>query len=139
MAKKKTSLPIKATIKQKRLAKLVSDNIRKGAKSKPLGSLMVEAGYSESTSKRPSEIVKSSGFISILEAAGCSDELIAKQLNRGLNKNGESFVAYKIRDMSIGRLLVLKKHTNTFGDEAIEALRDFVKISLPPIDKLPED
>lgn len=130
---------IKATIKQKRLAKAISDNLRNPGKPKPLGKLMREAGYSKSQSEKPKDIVSSKGFIAILEAAGCTDALLAKQLKRGLAKEGETYYDYMIRDKYIGRLLVLKKHTNSFGDEAIEALKDFVKISLPAVDPLPND
>lgn len=133
MVKKK----IRATLKQKKLAKAVIDNIRKPTKAKSLGKLMKEAGYSDSQSKHPSTITQSKGFIAILEEAGCTDELIAKQLHRALNKNGEDYYDYVIRDRSIGRLLVLKKHTNSFGEEAVDALKQLVQVALPPIDPLP--
>ncbi len=125
------------TIKQQKLVKAISENIRKNGKPKPLGKLMRESGYSKSQSEKPKAIVQSKGFIAILEAAGCSDEQIARELNRALAKEGETYNDYMIRDKAIGRLLVLKKHTSTFGDEAVEALKDLVQIALPPIDPLP--
>lgn len=138
MRKKKSTRKVNPTARQKHLAKNVIDNLRKPTK-KPIGKMMIEAGYSKSQSTHPKEVLESKGFIAILEAAGCTDEMIAKQLKRGLVKKGETYYDYVIRDRAVGRLLVLKKHTNTFGDEAIEALKDFVQIHLPPIDPLPKD
>ena len=125
------------TIKQQRLVKAISENIGKKGKPKPLGKLMLEAGYSKSQSESPEKITHSKGFIELLEAAGCSDEQIAAQIKRGLMKKGETYNDYMIRDKAIGRLLVLKKHTNPLGDEAAENLKSFVQIYLPPIDPLP--
>lgn len=132
MVKKK----IRATHRQKILAKKVIENMSKGAK-KSMGKIIRESGYSESKSKHPKDVMEGKGFIAVLEAAGCTDDQIAKQLKRGLLKKGEGYYDYVIRDRAVGRLLVLKKHTNTFGDEAIDALKDFVQICLPPIDKKP--
>ena len=127
------------TLKQRKLANLIVKNLGNTTKTKPMGRLMREAGYAESISKDPKQVIESKGFIAILEKVGCTDQAIAKQLKRSLFKKGEGYYDYLIRDKGIGRLLVLKKHTNTFGDEAIEALKDFVHISLPAIDPLPKE
>lgn len=48
-----------ATPKQEKLIKLISENLRNTEGTKTLGELMLEAGYSESQSKSPSQIIGS--------------------------------------------------------------------------------
>ena len=73
-----------ATNKQKKLLKKISENLGNQA-SKPIGTMMREVGYSESTSKTPSRVTQSKGFVELLEKAGISDSKIAKRLNEGLD------------------------------------------------------
>lgn len=55
-----------ATPKQIKAAKKISENIRND-KPKPMGEVLQDAGYAESTSKRPSQVTTSKGFTELLE------------------------------------------------------------------------
>lgn len=133
MVKSKIKKPIKATPKQKKLVKLVAENVRK-AKPKPMGKLMLEAGYSESQSKQPGDIVKSKGFIDLLNAAGATDEKLARKINEGLDLPVKHINSPRFIEMTAK----FKKLINPLGDEAIEALKGLVQINLPPVDPLPK-
>ena len=75
-----------ATVKQKKLAKKLSENISaNGKRTKSMGKMMLESGYSHSTSHRPSQVLKSNTFIKLLGKAGISDKLLAKKLMEGIN------------------------------------------------------
>lgn len=47
------------TLRQQKLAQKILENTGKSAKGKPMGKLMVEAGYSPETAKNPHQILKS--------------------------------------------------------------------------------
>lgn len=129
---KKIKKPIKATPKQKKLAKLVSENVGK-QKPEPIGKLMREAGYSKSRSETPAPVIQSKGFIAILEAAGVTDDKIARKINEGIELPARHVNSPRFIDMS----LKLKKHLNPLGDEAAEAFKTLTQIFLPERDKLP--
>lgn len=65
-----------ATPKQIKASKKISENIR-NPKPKPLGKVLKEAGYAESTSKRPSQVVESKGFTELMEEMLPDDEVLA--------------------------------------------------------------
>lgn len=71
------------TPKQAKVSKLLSENIR-ADNPRPLKDILKEAGYADSTTKRPSQVIKSTGFQAILEAAGVTDDILAETLNDGL-------------------------------------------------------
>jgi len=74
-----------ATIRQKELAKRISENIRKdGQKAKSIGWLMIEAGYSKSTSFRSTQVTRSKGFQEVLEEGGISDAKLCEVIKKGL-------------------------------------------------------
>ena len=76
----KTEKPVKIkepTKKQKRLAKLMSENIReKVEEQKPMGELMVNAGYSLLTSTKPNKITKSETFQALLDRLMPEDRVV---------------------------------------------------------------
>lgn len=129
-------MPIKKkspTQKQKKLVKAISENLRTKGKTKPLGKLMRESGYSKSQSEKPKDIVESKGFIACLEAAGISDDLIAGKIKEGLALKASHVNTPRYIDMT----LKLKKHLNPLGEEAAEAFKNLVQIFIPERDKLP--
>lgn len=69
---------------QKKLVKGISDNLR-NPDTKPMGELMRDAGYSESTSKAPTRTTQSKSFQEILKKAGITENKLAKRLNEGLD------------------------------------------------------
>lgn len=96
------------TTRQKKLAKRLSENIRKdGKKIKPIGKIMREVGYSESASKRPNIATKGKGFIDLLEKSGVSDRLLAKKLKEGLDATKPISCNVYIKDLA-GNELELK-------------------------------
>lgn len=126
-----------ATLKQKKLVKKISENLRKPGKTKPMGKLMREAGYSKSQSEHPKSIVTSKSFIDLLDQAGATDEVMAAQLTRGIKKKGEKYFDYIVRHKYLESGLKLKKHLNPLGEEAKEAFAQFIQIALPPRKPLP--
>lgn len=120
-----------ATLKQKKLASKIVENMRKDKKAKPLKTLMKEVGYSDSQSTHPQQILKSKGFIKILEDAGVTDEKIAAKIQEGLDLRVTHANSPRFIDMS----LKLKKHLNPLGEAGNEALGLLVRINLPPRDE----
>jgi len=76
----KTEKPInikEPTKKQKKLAELVVANIGKDGKEiKPLGELVVEAGYSMLSANRPTQITKSETFQALLDRLMPEDRVV---------------------------------------------------------------
>jgi hypothetical protein len=69
-----------ATIKQERLKKLISENI-----SNSKAELLKKAGYSESVSKRPSQVFKSNTIQALIKKAdniGITDELCLEAIKK---------------------------------------------------------
>jgi len=75
------------THKQKRLAELVVENRRHDNKPKPMGELVREAGYSEATVIKPSEITESKGFRQAMIDIGADESKLASVFNSGLDAN----------------------------------------------------
>lgn len=74
------------TTKQKRLVKKISENIgNEGNKSKTMGTMMLESGYTKSTSKNALQITKSEGFQKLLAKTGITDRSLTIKLREGLN------------------------------------------------------
>jgi len=74
-----------ATLKQKKLAVKIVENLRKGNKSKPLGTLMREVGYSKAQSTHPKMIINTKGFMALLEDAGVTDDKLSRKIREGLD------------------------------------------------------
>lgn len=70
-----------ATIKQKRFAAKVLENVRGVEGPKSLEKIAKESGYAETISKQPSRIMKSRGVLKIFERAGITPQSIAEQWN----------------------------------------------------------
>jgi|SRR3990167_7351484 len=68
------------TLKQQLVANKLSENI-----GKPLGQIMLEAGYSQSTSKTPARLTKSKSWPELLEK-GLPDKKLLKRHNELLDK-----------------------------------------------------
>ena len=73
------------TIKQKLVAKKLSENL-----GKPLGKIMLEAGYSISTAKTPKNLTKSKAWPDLMEK-NFPDNFLARQHKKLLNK--KEFIA----------------------------------------------
>ena len=74
------------TTKQKRLVRKISENIgNKGKKSKKMGTMMLESGYTNSTSKNAVQITRSEGFQKLLAKTGITDKSLTIKLQEGLN------------------------------------------------------
>lgn len=71
------------TPKQYKAAKLISLNVSSD-KPRALKEILKEAGYSDSMSEKPKQIIQSKGFQDILEEAGITDDILAETLNDGL-------------------------------------------------------
>ena len=71
-------MKIRPTPKQKKLATLLLENIRK-PKPDPVGKVMLEAGYSQGMSIQPSKVLNSLGFQTLLDKWG-SEEWILENL-----------------------------------------------------------
>lgn len=50
-----------STLRQKIVARKISENLR-NKKMKPMGKILLESGYAENSSKRPSDVTNSAGF-----------------------------------------------------------------------------
>ena len=74
-----------STIKQQLTAKILSENIKK-----PVGQAMLEAGYSLSSSKRPTQLTKSKTWPTLMEKY-FPDSLLSKQHKKLLVK--KEFIA----------------------------------------------
>lgn len=70
-------MPRKPTLKQKKVAEIISENI-----GKPLGQAMREAGYSKSTSETPTLLTNSKGWQELLSEI--PDDLLKQTLLEGL-------------------------------------------------------
>lgn len=69
-----------ATIKQRVAAKKITENLRKPkGKRKTLQKIMIESGYSENTSKRPTDLTKSKSFIELLDEMIPNDMVVETQ------------------------------------------------------------
>jgi len=55
------------TARQIKAAKAISENIRNKGKTKPLGEILKDAGYSEETSKKPKLVTESLGFKELID------------------------------------------------------------------------
>lgn len=113
---------IMATIKQRKAAKLIAENIQ-SVDPKTMGEILREAGYSQVSSEQPSHIINSKTFKDELEKAGISDEVLSNVLKEGLSatravvmgaKSEESFVDiqpdYAIRHKYLETALKVKGH-----------------------------
>ena len=118
-SKSKKPLPIrKPSAKQKRLLELITEN---HSTPKPMGKLMIEAGYSPQTAVVPSQITESPSFIQLMNQSGLTDEKINQRLNEALDANrvdsikGESYQTdipdHSIRLKAIDQVVKLKGHT----------------------------
>jgi len=99
------------TARQKKAAQKILENTRSD-KPKPVGELLVEAGYAPSTATVPSDITQSKGFIQVLEEAGVTDIKLAKVAKEGLSatKGGEPDYAVRHKYLETG--VKLKGHMN---------------------------
>ena len=86
---------MKGTPKQKKLIKLLSENVRELGDTKTLKSLLMEAGYKESTAESPSRIIEP-----IQEELDPIVNEIEKARNRAVKK-----LADKEEDASYGELI----------------------------------
>jgi len=87
-----------ATLRQKIAANKITENYRNG-KNKPIGKILLESGYSKSTSKQPARIIKSKGieveakpFLERLQKV--RDQALAEIERRGRGKKGLNFEQY---------------------------------------------
>jgi hypothetical protein len=92
------------TPKQRKLAKIVSENIRTHDKPKSTGELMLQAGYSATLSLKPSAVTQSQGFLKALDELGLTDEFIVSSLVSDIRAKPERrafelSIAAKIRGM----------------------------------------
>lgn len=112
-------LMIKATVKQKAALKHIIED------GDDVTHAMVKAGYSVTTAHTPSKLTNSEGFISLIEAAGITDDKLALRLNEGLDAtrtivmgkdSNEAFVDiqpdYPERRKNVELSLKLKGHLN---------------------------
>ncbi len=75
-----------ATLKQKRLASIISENIRIRG-NKTMGKMMVEAGYSSTTSKKPKLATNSKGFQRIISGTKTSENVRKTPPNKSWTEN----------------------------------------------------
>ena len=68
------------TPKQKKLARLFSDNLSDNTKTVSQQALLVKAGYSLNQARRPSDITRSQGFLKALDELGLTDEIVVSSL-----------------------------------------------------------
>lgn len=123
----------KATLKQKKLVKAISDTISKHGPAKSVKKLMVEVGYAESTAKRSTEITKSKSFLDLLEAAGVTDDLLAGKIKEGIQLSCKHTNSPRFIEMG----LKLKKHMTPLGEEVIDAFKQMVQFHIPAHKELP--
>jgi hypothetical protein len=77
--------PLKTpTPRQSKAAILLSENIN-AEKPRSTGEILKEAGYSDSTAQRSTQVIQSEGFQAVLEMAGISDKRLAATINDGLD------------------------------------------------------
>lgn len=75
-----------ATQRQKKVAEKLLENTRLD-NPKPIGHILVEAGYSEGTAITPSQVTQSKGFKECLIEAGVDDDKLARIIDEGLEAN----------------------------------------------------
>jgi hypothetical protein len=97
----------KPTIRQKTAASKLSESIRTG-KNKPIGEILREANYSESTSKSPQRVTDSKGWQALMEKY-IPDEKLQEVLEEGLRA-----------DKVISAVIV--------GSKANENTNDFIEV-----------
>lgn len=96
---------VRPTMKQKKALDLMVEDRRK-----PLGQIMVEAGYSPATAVAPQKLTESDGFKMLLEQAGLTPGLIVNSLVEDIKKKPQK----RIGELSLGAdILGLKKRADT--------------------------
>ena len=76
-----TTRKVRPTAKQRKAFTFLSENIR-NPNPKPMGELLIGAGYTIAVSKRPSQVTESKGFLELLEEHLPDDKVLSvhKQL-----------------------------------------------------------
>jgi SOS-response transcriptional repressor LexA len=74
-----------ATLKQKKIVKKISENIRNTGITKTLQELAEDSGYSKSIAKTPGRILKGQGVIELFEKSGITRETLAGKYKELLN------------------------------------------------------
>ena len=74
-----------ATERQKFVALKMSEIVRDGKPMPPIGYIMLQAGYSEESAKKPYRLKEAKGFRDLLEENGLDDASLAKKHQELLN------------------------------------------------------
>jgi len=103
------------TTKQKRAVELLVESSRDdNDKPKAMGTILKEAGYSEGTAIKPSQVTNSDGFQLALEQAGVTDERLSRVVDEGLSadkpmgKNDKLYPDYSVRHKYLETSLRMK-------------------------------
>lgn len=71
--------------------------------NKPLGAILLDAGYSQSVANAPGHnVLQSKGFLALMEGLGLTDDFLSNALKEDIikkpqNRLGELTLAYKLR------------------------------------------
>jgi hypothetical protein len=125
------------TPKQRKAGELLVENSRKDHPD-PLGTVLLNAGYSKATAIKPTQVTRSEGFIQLMDKVGATDEKLARVLNEGLEatkavvmgmKSDESFVDIQPDHPTRHKYLETGLRLKGFGKEASSFNFNFVNIS----------
>lgn len=104
---------VRPTPRVKKAFKAVVEN-ETSDKPRPMGEILLEAGYSKSTSLRPNTVINSVSFQTLMDKAGITDEMLSSKLKEGLEadkpygKQGDIHPDYATRHKYLETGLKLK-------------------------------
>ena len=96
-ARKKKQRTINPTIRQKRAAKIMNDNVSQNL-HKSSKDVLIEAGYDISTAEKPSLVLDTRGFKQELAQYGLTEELITSSLVEDIQAKPQK----RVRELELG-------------------------------------
>lgn len=117
------------TPRQKRLARLVAENLRTPEKPLTTGALLVKAGYSLAQSLTPTEVTRSQGLQLALAELGLTKELVVPMLAADLENNpGRRWLGLSIA----GKWLGLEQRQETQQQNVVKNAIIIIQAPTPP-------
>ncbi len=96
-ARKRKARTIKPTIRQKRAAKIMSENVSQNL-HKSSKDVLLDAGYDISTAEKPSLVLETRGYKAELAKYGLTEELITSSLVEDIEKKPQR----RARELELG-------------------------------------
>jgi len=126
------------TIKQKKIVKKISENIRISGNTKTLQEIALESGFSPSMAKTPSRILQGKGVIELFEKSGITPSLLAGKykelLDMPLKEDSVSADTRRKTLDDIGKRILDRKETEL--DKKMAVIKKFISIK---VDNNPEE